>query len=295
MRLRCELPELDSGLRKQVLRRLGFLQAPAADLDGLRAVYRAWCSTVPFDNIRKMIALRTDGCAALPGGTARQFFEDWLSSGTGGTCWPTSNALFELLVSLGFRARRAAGCMHDLGVVNHGSVKVGIDDRLWLVDTSLLTNVPLPLDGGMYFHDDPVFAIEVEHEESTHVVWSCTPPNSQLLPCRLSVDGAGHSYYLARYEESRQRSPFNRRLYARWNRPGEMLVLVGNTRYSRTAQGTRSRTLSPGEVCQALHVELGFSNEVIEEWASAGCLEDSFKPPSGPKPPPATRRPPSQR
>jgi len=35
--------------------------------------------------------------------------------------------------------------MRDLGIVNHASVKVAVDDRDWLVDSSLLSNVPLPL------------------------------------------------------------------------------------------------------------------------------------------------------
>jgi arylamine N-acetyltransferase len=132
--------ELDGGLQELVLARLGLPAAPLADLGGLRAIYRAWCANVPFDNVRKMMALRAQNDLPLPGGGAVSFLENWLAGGTGGTCWPTSNALYELLRSLGFEARRAAGSMRDPGIVNHATVKVAIDGRDWLVDSSLLSN-----------------------------------------------------------------------------------------------------------------------------------------------------------
>jgi N-hydroxyarylamine O-acetyltransferase len=132
--------------------------------------------------VRKTIALRTKPDLPLPGGHAAEFFEDWLADGTGGTCWPTSNALFELLSSLGFQARRAAGAMLDLGIVDHATVKVTIDGYDWLVDSSLLCNVPLLLGHGVFIHDDPVFEAEMEFADGAHVVWSHTPPNSSYLP-----------------------------------------------------------------------------------------------------------------
>lgn len=288
-------PQIDPTLCKQILRRLGLSSAPSAGLEGLCTVYRAWCSEVPFENTRKMAALRRSTGAPLPGGDARDFFESWLESGTGGTCWPTSNALYGLLVSLGFEARRSAGCMRDLGIVNHGTVVVTVRGRAWLADSSLLSNVPLPLDGSVFIHDDPIFRAEVERDGSTYVVWSHTPPNSQALPCRLSMDVVSHTFYLARYEESRQRSAFNQRLYARRNRSNEMVILFGNTRYAKTAEGVESRVLSPKELCAALETDIGLSAAVIDEWKSAGCLEDSFALPPGPKPPPVIRVPPSLR
>ncbi len=295
MNLRDKAPELRGTLLELVLRRLGFPKAPPADLEGLRATYRAWCASIPFDNVRKMIALRAKNDLPLPGGHAVQFFESWLADGTGGTCWPTSNALFELLRSLGFPVRRVAGSMRDLGIINHASVKVTIDALDWLADSSLLCNVPLPLDHGVFVHDDAVFAAEVEFTNGTHVVWSHTPPNSTYLPCRLIEERTSHSSYLARYEESRARSPFNQRLYARRNRPGEILVLLGNTRFSKTVDGVESRDLSPDEVCEALRDDVGLSTATIDEWVRSGGLAASFEPPSGPKPPPIARKPPSQR
>jgi hypothetical protein len=85
----------------------------AADFEGLRALDRAWRGRVPFDNVRKMIALRGNSTAVLPGDRAEQFLEDWLSGGTGGTRWPPGNALFELVRSIGFQARRRRALSPD--------------------------------------------------------------------------------------------------------------------------------------------------------------------------------------
>jgi len=286
---------LRGDLRDLVLERLGFSVAPSLDLEGLRSLYRAWCAHVPFDNVRKMIALRTGAPGPLPGGDAEEFFQHWLTSGAGGTCWPTSNALFALVQSLGFDARRVAGSMRDLGVINHASVKVAIEECDWLADSSILSNVPLPLDQNVFIADDPVFPIEVEPEDGAHVVWWHLPPLSDYLPCRLLVDPASPELYLSSYEASREQSPFNDRLYARRNRPQEMLVLLGNTHIVKTAKAITMTDLSRDGVCQALREEIGLSEPLIEEWVASGSLDASFAAPMGPKPPPNTRKRPSQR
>ena len=83
---------MNSPLRRLVLRQPGFESPPRVNFDGLRAVYSAWCANVPFDNVRRMIALRSRPDDPLQGADADPFFEAW--------------------------------CMRDLGIVNHASVKV---------------------------------------------------------------------------------------------------------------------------------------------------------------------------
>lgn len=286
---------LDAAMRGRVLERLGLRAAPATDLDGLRTLYRAWCACVPFDNVRKMIALRR-GDAALPGGHADDFFAHWLSDGTGGTCWPTSNALHRLATALGFVVERVAGSMRDSGHVNHGSVRAHVDGQRWLIDSSLLFEAPLPLDRGVYVGPDPVFAVEIEPvDDGNHLIWADVPPNPEYLPCRLFAGTVTHAFCLERYEASRERSAFNERLYARRNRPGELLVLVGDTRYSKTASGLAVRALSRDELLVALRDEIGISGRMIDAWVDSGSLDDSLRPPSGPKPPPVAGLPPSRR
>jgi len=285
--------EIDGDLRRRVLERLGFDGPPAATLDGLRAIYRAWCARVPFDNVRKMIALGTNG--PLPGADAADLFEHWLADGAAGTCWPTSNALFALLQATGFAARRITASMRDMGTANHASVKVAIDGRDWLVDSSLLTNEPLPLGPGAFAHDDHAILVEVEAIDATHVIWAFTPPNSSYVSCRLLDDPATAAEYVAGYEASRVHSPFNQRLYARRNHPGELVVIVGSSRFSKTVAGVTGLDLAPNELVRSLRDDIGLSESLIEEWARAGGLEASYEAPRGPKPSPATGRPPSQR
>jgi N-hydroxyarylamine O-acetyltransferase len=287
--------QLPPDLARRVLVRLGFAVPPPLDLDGLSAVYRAWCTRVPFDNTRKMIALRTGAGGPLPGVHADDFFESWLAHGTGGTCWPSSNALFALLEAARFAARRVAGSMRDLGVVSHASVKVRIDGRDWLVDSSMLLNTPLPLGADVHRGDDPVWPVEVEATDGTHVIWWQTPPNAAYMPCRLLLDPASFQECLDGYERSRGRSPFNQRLYARINRPGELVIMLGHTRFSRTAAGVLSRDLTADELLQALREDIGLSDDIVAAWAARGALEASFEPLAGPPPPPETRLPPSMR
>src|SRR6476620_7105682 len=88
---------LHGQLLSRVISRLELPNTLAIDLAGLTTVYAAWCRSVPFDNVRKMIAIRSGDNAAMPGLDAADFFENWLANGSGGTCWPSSNALFTLL------------------------------------------------------------------------------------------------------------------------------------------------------------------------------------------------------
>lgn len=289
------IDSLTPALRDRVLARLGLPAPPPAGLEGLRAVYAAWCAGVPFDNVRKMIALRSGPARPLPGRDASDFFTGWLEYGAGGTCWATSHALCELLLSLGFAARPVAASMRDAGVLNHGTVAVAFDGQHWLVDSSLLTGIPLPLGTEVFVSPDAVLAAEVEPENGTHVIWADVPPNEGYLACRLLVDPADRATCLERYEASRERSPFNQRLYARRNRPGALVVLFGNRRLEKTAAGVETRDLSRARMRASLIEEIGLAPGLVDDWIAAGGLDASFEPPSGPPPPPLNRRPPSQR
>ncbi len=122
-----------------------------------------------------------------------------------------------------------------------------------------------------------------------------TPPHSHSLPCRIDPTAVSHAFYFARYEESRARSPFNQRIYARRNHADELVMLVGSTRFSKTAGGIETRELAPGQLCQVLAEDIGISDDVIDKWIDSGGLTDSFQPHAGPHPPPVLREPPSRR
>ena len=286
---------LTPDLRDRVLDRLGLSTTPAADIEGLRAVYGAWCESVNFDNIAKLIALRTAAAESFPGIDANEFFERWLTHHVGGTCWTSSNALFELVASLGFEARRIAGSMRDTGIVSHGSVKVALDGIDWLVDSSMLTRVPLPLTESLFANNEQVFSAEVEYVDGTHIIWSDLPPSPSYMPCRLLVDPAPHAFYVERWEASRDRSPFNQRLYALRNTGADRLVLSGPERIRKTPEGTQRETLNASQVCESLRGEFGVSVAILDVFRDSGALNASLEPATGPSPTPITRKPPSQR
>ncbi len=198
-------------------------------------------------------------------------------------------------MALGFDARRVAGSMRDTGYPGHGSVKVRIDEIDWLVDSSMLTDIPLPLTDEVFISGNDGFGAEVEPIGDTHMIWADMPPNPTLVPCRLMVDPASHSLYAERYEASRERSPFNERLYARKNMPLQRLVLIGGTRYLKTAEGMDTQELNRDQLRESLRDEFDISSELIGEWTRSGSLDASLLPPSSPAPPPITTQPPSRR
>lgn len=144
----------------------------------------------------------------------------------------------------------------------------------------MLTQSPLPLTEEVFISGEPVFVAEVESVDGTHIVWTDLPLNDTYIPCRLLVDPATYEYYAERYEASRIRSPFNERIYARRNRRGETLVIIGNRRLSKTATGLKTEELSRERLCDSLRGEFGISGAIIDEWRRSGALEASFQPPT---------------
>lgn len=268
---------------KSVLSRLGFEELPSSDLQGLEALYRAWSLQVPFDNIRKATNLLGNHGGPLPGTTAEDFFQNWLSSRAGGTCWPTANALASLLERVGFETRRATASVFDLGSDNHGTVIVRLDGRDWLVDTSFPTLAPLPLvPGEAHLADHSIFAAEVDPEGDSFFIWNVMPPFDDLIPFRMLEHSVKYETYHANYERSREMSIFNDRLFVRRSYEDKMVFLASNRRFERTPEGTSMRELSADELVAELGV-LGYSAGLVEAWIDAGGLAASMKPrePSG--------------
>ena len=144
----CTAEALAMDVLERVLMRLGWSTRPAPTLDGLHTLYAAWCRNVPFDNVRKRIHVQHHDPGPLPGDDATDFFEAWLTYGTGGTCWAGNGALHALLVSLGFQASRGMGTMLVAPHVppNHGPVVVTCDETRYVVDASILHSAPVRLD-----------------------------------------------------------------------------------------------------------------------------------------------------
>jgi len=280
-----------------VFQRLGLQEGPTVDEAGLRNLYRAWCLNVPFDNIRKLIAHASRKGEILPGTDSRDFLETWLQHGTGGTCWPSSNALFAVARTAGFQASRSSASMWDVGVPTHGTVIVNTDGKDWAIDSSILTLDPIPLvENATHIQPGPLHPVEVEWFEDTFMFWFEAANFSTMFPCRLLTRHVEHEFYADRYEWSRENGPFNQRLYVRRNFPDRLIVLVGNTKWERSAEGQTESQLSADELVAELTGRHGYSCEIIDRWIGAGGLDAAMTPPANwPDPPALTRVPPSKR
>lgn len=199
-----------------VLEKLG-IERPDPDLDGLRAVYAAWCRRVSFDNVLKLIHLAEGSPGPLPGSTAESFFGAWLEHGTGGTCWSGNGALHALLDALGFEVERAIATMLSSPQAtepNHGSVVVTLDGERWLVDASILGGSPIRLPRpGEHAGNGPLprFAWL---DDRPAILWR-TAAAPEGFHCRIERIGAEATEWDERHQRTAGWSPFNYQLNAR--------------------------------------------------------------------------------
>ncbi len=200
-------------LANQVVAKLGLDGRPPGTLDGLSSLYRAWCENVPFDNVRKLIHLRSGEGGPLPGDDTEDFFTAWLQHGCGGTCWAGNGALHDLLRELGFDARRAVATMvaaPDLPP-NHGSVVVEIDGTDYIVDASILHGTPLPMIVGQESTiDHPAWGVLGHWQDGAYSVrWRNFVTGGAGMECVFNSFGASRNEFAERHERTREWSPFN--------------------------------------------------------------------------------------
>jgi N-hydroxyarylamine O-acetyltransferase len=255
-------PELAEG----VLGRLGFASSPSPDLAGLRAVYEAWCGVVPFDNLVKRLHLASGSEAELPNLAPAAFFDDFLRFGTGGTCWPSSMALHGLLAHLGFRASLGVGAMYrdaPNDIESHGAVVVDLDHTRWWVDTAMATIEPLEFRIGAVAGPQWRRTRVARVDGRVSILWPGLPPGGEM-GCRFLDDAGTPTRYRARYEWSREYSPFNTAATAIRSTPDRQLVLMAGRRFERTATGlAASEPLDTVERNRVLIDEFGYSEELV--------------------------------
>lgn len=249
----------------RILEKLG-LSRPDPDLTGLRRLYAAWCRSVPFDNVRKLIHLRGQRPGALPGDTPDDFFDAWLAHGTGGTCWAGNGALHALLEALHFPATRAVATMlvaPDLPP-NHGSVAVELEGTHYLVDASILHGQPLrlPADAETAVAH-PAFGVRCAPDGARwRVHWRPLHLESGLV-CRIERLGASDAEFGALHEATRAWSPFNFQLSARLLRGDDVVGFGLGRRCEIDALGRmQSGPLEGEERVRYLVEVLGMSEEV---------------------------------
>jgi N-hydroxyarylamine O-acetyltransferase len=258
--MKSALPE---AIVERVLGRLGFSRAPDPTLQGLGAIYGAWCRTVPFDNIRKLIHVRSVDPTRLPGDDPAEFFDAWLRHGTGATCWAGNGALCELLRAVGSRAERAVATMMVAPNLppNHGSVAVDLDGASYLVDASMLYVTPLPMRPGEIRH--PAWGVAARVEDGCFTVRWNALQREQALDCRVNRIGATVEEFRAFHEATRTWSPFNFELHLRVVR-GECLIgaALGQKLHIGADGTARREPISGHERVRFLVEEAGISEEM---------------------------------
>jgi N-hydroxyarylamine O-acetyltransferase len=242
---------------------LGFSSRPSTNVEGLGEIYRAWCRRVPFDNLRKLVALHHD-LPEIPGIEPREFFAAWQLTGAGATCWATNNALHALLVGLGFDARLHAASMFDADV-NHGTTIVMIDEVGWLVDTSLHTDAPLALVAGETFSVTHAGYVATAIPDPGGWLIECTTPDPDFrVLCRV-LDPMDHASVEAANEKSRTSSPFNAGIMASINDESGRWRLRNGTLTRIESSTTTVRSLTDTEVDRFLVETMGHSPQLVAE------------------------------
>jgi N-hydroxyarylamine O-acetyltransferase len=265
-------------LRDRVLERLGFSAAPTVDCEGLAALYEAWCRNVPFDNIRKWIAISRGDTTTLPGATAEDFFNAWLKHRTGGTCWAGNGALCELLKSCGFDAVRGVCTMlvaPDLPP-NHGTVVATLDGEEYLVDASILHLKPMRLN--LHISVAYPYTVQLEFEEQRwQIHWRpANHPNG--ITCRVDYYPTDDADFQQRHEFTRAWSPFNYSLAIRTLRGRCVVGAIGLEWYQMSADGqTQRREVTVGERAEMLVQQLGYSEEIVSQLP----IDQATPPPPG--------------
>jgi hypothetical protein len=126
---------------------LTFLGAPATapDLARLRALIAAYTRRVPWESASRIARrLRTADTARCPRWPA-EFWQAARQHGSGGTCFESNYAFFELLRSLGYRGYLTINDMLETKAC-HTAIVLEIDGGRWLVDVGLPLYAPLPID-----------------------------------------------------------------------------------------------------------------------------------------------------
>lgn len=269
---------ISRALAERVLARLGFAAAPAANRAGLAALYAAWCRSVPFDNVRKLIHLRAGESGRLPGDTPEDFFTAWLAHGTGGTCWANAGALCALLEALGFEAKRGISTMLVAPNLppNHGTVSVKLESETWLVDGAIQHGEPLLLDAARETEiAHPAWGVRVQPEREKWIVHWRSPFTLQPLDCRIDSLAGDAATYRTLHEATRGWSPFNFGLMLRVHRNGGLLTAAGGDRVVINAAGAVARGPLAGEARRRFLVE----EAGISEQLAARVPDDRPMPP----------------
>ena len=258
--------KLPPNLVENVLDKLRFSKYPDVNLSGLTEIYQAWCSKVPFDNIRKRIDSSSVPVLPLPGFTPTDFFTYWLKFGTGGTCWASHGALYALLDCLGFSVQYGLSTMLSQSPApanspGHGTLIVNVEDKPFIVDATMFHGHPLPLKEGLMTH--PVWGTRIHRNKGYwYINWK--PLGRSHLDCQLLEMNAPAHEYPYRHEQSRNASRFDGALLIRMAGFNEITGVVKGKKIVRRPNGDEIiSVLSKDEKSKLLIEQFCIAEEIV--------------------------------
>jgi arylamine N-acetyltransferase len=134
---------LNKGQKSEALNHLGVAET-AVTLPFLEQLIAAYCRTVPWESafriVRRAETAVTANCPRWP----KQFWQDAVRRGGGGTCFESNYAFFGLLQTLGFDGYLTINNMGE-SIGCHTAIIVVLDGQKWLLDAGLPIYVPLPI------------------------------------------------------------------------------------------------------------------------------------------------------
>lgn len=262
-----ERPTLRPKVLEQTLERFGFSRRPEPTLESLQALYKAWSRCVGYDNVQKRVYYAEGRTGPFPNMDPNDFLNAWMKHGTGGSCWPSAEAWFQILLSLGFDVRRVAGQMlecDDPMKPNHGTVIATINSVEYAVDTGMVGEDPLPLIPG----------IETASPNKAFGLWSTgkgdiwwRPGHSRrAIQYVTQFDPCTGPYFAERYEKTKEFSLFNDVLYVRRNKNDGIVTVGRGNRIVVTPDGEMSATpINPDEMKRILIEEMHLSEEIASK------------------------------
>ena len=203
---------------ENAIERFGFSSRPEPTLENLRKLYKAWCRNVGYDNILKRVYYARGETGPFPVMDPNDFVSTWLQHGTSGSCWPTAEALFNILLKAGYDVERVSSEMLNCGDPmrpNHGTCFVRIDGDTYVVDTGVVAEEPLQLiDGQETKTSSKAFGIWSKGDGR---VWWRPGHSRQEIEIAMIDRNCSAEYFSYRYEKTKEFSLFNHSLYVRKN------------------------------------------------------------------------------
>jgi N-hydroxyarylamine O-acetyltransferase len=262
-----------------ILAKFGLSDYPEADENGLQALYHAWCRKVPFDNTLWRLYLASDCSGAMPGETAKDFFDSWLKFGTGGICYPSAGALHALLTHLGFNVCPILSWMPDL---MHSSLAVECDGTTYYVDQAVPHSEPIALDQAAKTEpSSPGWGMRVFFESARwHYRWMAfRQPEVQEMGCVFApwqyskpMGRETLEQNLELYSRKKEWSPYNYNINARLFKGDFLMRVVEGKKeviIDRSGQIIQ-RALTRNEVLEVLVDAFGISEEIVRQLPECG-------------------------